>query len=293
MMKLKIITTINSLLAPFEVEITRSKPATGIFSQQVHDPLSSYMKSDELKRMLVDELSTLSRTFFSEHLGDLTGEDFYFSSEVESFLSLYSSRHLKDNTGGSGFHNAFWIFLFARVLKPNLIVESGVWKGHTSWLLEQACPDATVLGFDINLRNLEYKSGKVRFYEQDWSEYQFEDVNPEKSLIFFDCHVNHAKRILESRDRGFKHILFDDNPPVHKLYGYGLPGFPTAQMLDTGLGIFETEISWCWQGKDKKYQINMDEAVEAKELVKIHEVFPDVGGPTRYGGFSFLSYVRL
>lgn len=293
MTKRNIIKAVNSLLTPLGIAITRPTRTGGLFVEQIHDPSSSYMKDDKLKRMLINELSQVGRTFFSERLSDIANDDFDFKFQVENFLSLYSNRPLRDNIGGSGFHNAFWLFLFARALNPVFIIESGVWRGHMSWLFEQACPDAAILGFDINLGNLEYKKGKVIFHQQDWSEYQLGNIDSEKSLVFFDCHVNHAKRILEAYDRGFRHLLFDDNPPIYKLYGYGLPGFPTANMINTGLGIELPEVSWCWQGKYIKYKINKDYVKKASELIKVHEVFPDVGGPTRYGGFSFLTYVRI
>lgn len=294
MTKQKIMKAINSLLRPLGIEVVRVEATSGIFHlQEVHDPSSSHMKDKKLTSILINELSEISRTYFSDHLGNLAGNSFNFISEVEKFMTLYASRPSKENKGGSGFHNSFWLFLFARTLNPKLIIESGVWKGHTSWLLEQACPDATILGFDINLRNLEYKNGKVKFYEQDWSEYQFGSVEPEQSLVFFDCHVNHAKRILEAHDRGFRHLLFDDNPPVHKLYGYGLPGFPTANMVWKGLEVQRHEVAWYWQGKEISYQIDKKEITKARVIMKMHEVFPDVGGSTRYGGFSFLTYVKL
>ncbi|MEE9118513.1 MAG: hypothetical protein V3U02_07970, partial [Calditrichia bacterium] len=141
---------------------------------------------------------------------------------------------------------------------------------------------------------LQHKHGKARFYEHDWSEYQFKDIDPERSMIFFDCHINHAKRIIESYDRGFRHLAFDDNPPAHTLYAYGLPGFPTANMVWRGLEeIKNPEIAWYWQGKEISYQINAEEVAKAKDLMKIHEVFPDVGGFSEYGGFRFLAYVNI
>jgi hypothetical protein len=284
---------LNVLLKPLGIGISPASRTSGACFEPKHDPSSSYMNDSRLRKILVDELVEVSRSFFSEHLSDLAGSDFDLDSEVDRFFTLYSSRPFHDNTGGSGFHNAFWLFLFVRALNPQLIVESGVLKGHTSWLFEQACPGATILGFDIDLSNLQHRAGRIQFHEHDWSRYRFDSVDPGKSLVFFDCHVNHARRILEAHERGFRHILFDDDPPAHKLYGYGLPGFPTASMVCGGPPPEGSELSWCWQGKEISYRFDRQEWAEAAKVVKMHALFPDVGSLTRYGGFSFLSYVRL
>lgn len=269
------------------------KKTSGTYMQQFHEPHMSYMNNKKLRSVLIDELSQLANSHFSQHLDNLSSEKFDFTTEIEKFMMLYAIRPFKDNTGGSGFHNAFWLFLTARVINPVVIIESGVWKGHTSWLLEQACPKAQFLGFDIDLNRLEYTQGNAKFYEHDWTKFDFQGIDLSNALIFFDCHVNHARRIIESQQRGIQHILFDDNPPAHKLYAYKNPGFPTANMLDSGIGLDLGEISWHWQGRKRTFQINTREADKAKKLIKRHEVFPDVAGPTRYGGFSFLTYVQL
>ena len=55
--------------------------------------------------------------------------------------------------------------LIARYRNPRLIVESGVWKGQTSWLFRQACPKAEIHSFDIDLKTLEVKSDRVDYHE--------------------------------------------------------------------------------------------------------------------------------
>ena len=203
------------------------------------------------------------------------------------------NRSLLDNTGGSGFHNAFWLYLFAAGLRPDLIIESGVWKGHTTWLFNKACPESKILGFDINLKHLEFNHPGASFLEADWNTHIFNQVDPEKSLIFFDCHVNHAQRIIEASEKGFKHLIFDDNPPLFKLFSYGQPGYPTAQMLLDPDSLPIEAVSWIWKQKKITAVLDIEQALVASSLIQKHIIFPDVGGPTRYGGFSFLTYVQL
>jgi hypothetical protein len=259
----------------------------------VHDPNYSYMNDPGLQSLLIEELANIAQPFFSQNFPNLLPPQTESASHIQEFFHLYSTRSLVDNTGGSGFHNAFWLYLFTKALKPELIIESGVWKGHTTWLFHQANPTAQVIGFDINLKHLEYESDQVTYIQNDWQNHDFSKFNLEKSLIFFDCHINHAQRLLEADQKGFKHLLFDDNPPEHKLYSYGKPGFPTAQMLKNLDSLSKYEISWTYKGQILSREVDALEAKKASQLIKRHIVFPDVGGPTRYGGFSFLTYVQI
>lgn len=42
------------------------------------------------------------------------------------------------NHGGNGLFHAFWIWTLVRVLRPTVVVESGVRNGYTSWLIRRA-----------------------------------------------------------------------------------------------------------------------------------------------------------
>jgi len=256
-----------------------------------HDPAYSYMQDQVYRDQLIYELSLTADLIRAKNYFP-TNPDLNTTTIIKDFFKIYSSRTQTDNTFGSGFHTAFWIYYIARLLDPELIVESGVWKGHTSWLLSQACPNARQYGFDKSLNHLEYNNLNVTMVEHDWQTYQFPDFDQNRALVFFDCHVNHAQRIIESKNKGFKHLLFDDNPPIHKLFSY-IPGIPTAAMLYTGEGIEAPEIRWVWNGKEVIYPIDRDQAKQARELIKIHDLLPDVGGPTGYGGFTFLTYVQI
>lgn len=272
-------------------KIPPKKEEPQVKMRSVHDPVYSYMINPVYRDMLIDELCQTADKFFAHNYFSINS-NFNLDKIIREFFVLYQGRGHTENTHGSGFHNSFWIYLLARALNPSLIVESGVWKGHTTWLLSNACPKADLFGFDINLKKVEYNDLNAQLFEQDWKTYQFPQFNPENGLVFFDCHVNHAQRILEAKAKGFKHIIFDDNPPVHKIFG-DIPGIPTAAMLYYGQGLESSNISWMWKGKEISKPIDLDEANQAKELIKLHHIFPDVGGPTRYGGFDFLTYLQI
>lgn len=272
----------NKFLRPFGLRLSKL------------DVPDSVMLNAQYVDRLAAELTDIATTFLGRHRS-LPGsvDRTRISGIVADFLALYRQRPIKSNTSGSGFNNCFWIYLTVRLLDPELIVESGVWKGQTSWLMHQACPSANIHSFDINLSRLAYKDGAIAFHEMDWAGFDFGPVDPAKSICFFDCHVNQARRIREAYDRGFRFLLFDDNPPVHKLYSFGTPGLPTVDMLLDDTVKSGDEIVWTKGGVERRYVYNEEDENGSKDLVADYSVFPDVGGTTRYGGFTFLSLVRL
>lgn len=258
------------------------------------DTPDAYMLNAQFADRLAAELSDIAAAFVERHQSRFGSVDrAKVATTVRDFLSLYARRPIRGNTSGSGFNNCFWIYLTVRLLNPELIVESGVWKGQTSWLMHQACPGASIHSFDINLSRLAYKADAIAFHEMDWMDFDLGQVDAARSLCFFDCHVNQARRIREAYDRGFRTLLFDDNPPVHKLYSFGTPGLPTVDMLLDDTIQPGDEIVWTKGGIERQYVYAQEDEHGSKDLVADYDVFPDVGGTTRLGGFTFLSLVSL
>lgn len=282
---------INALLRPFGVRLTSVRRGR---QRPVHEPAFSYMKDRRLQDALLDELARTAESFFRERLPRVDAGHMDFCEEVRRFRDAYIRRPFRDPDSGGWFHNGFWLHLLVRALKPELIVESGVYRGHMTWLLEQAAgPGAAIHGFDIDLGNLEHRSGRAEFHERDWFGHAFDPADTGRSLVYFDCRVNHAQRIIEAHRQGFRRLVFDDNPPIHKLYAYREQRCPTANMLAAGIDPAYAELAWSFQGRDVSCRIDMEAFERARALIRTHEVFPDVGGPTKYEGFCFLAYVEL
>lgn len=258
------------------------------------DATTSYMIDPARTRPLRTKLADVALGFFGEHLADrrTVGRD-EVHRMVEEFFALYPNRPVAANTGGCGFSNCFWLYLTCRLLEPALVVESGVWKGQTTWLLSQACREATIHSFDLSLKRLVYRSESVQTHEMDWSGFDFGAVDPARSLCFFDCHVNQARRVREAYDRGFRLLLFDDDFPVYRLFSCGAPGLPTVDMLLDETVKPGDRIAWKWQDKDRSYVYQEADEFSARELIDRHVHFPDIGGLSGYGGASFLSFVKL
>jgi len=194
-----------------------------------------------------------------------------YSSE---FWDFYRKRPVKDNTGGGGIKPNYWLFMLSKLLAPELVVESGVWKGQTSWLLRQANTAAEIHAFDINLKNLEYKDNTVFYHEHDWMSSYIINKAPDKGLVFFDDHVNQSRRVREAYERRFKWLVFDDNVPTDLIYRVGVPALPNIRMLfDSQLREGDI-ITWEIKGKVYSYVFKEEDTFGVRELIDYHLVFP-------------------
>ena len=45
----------------------------------------------------------------------------------------------------------FYFYLILKNLKPELIIESGVYKGQSTWLIENTLPNSKIISIDIDL----------------------------------------------------------------------------------------------------------------------------------------------
>ena len=143
-----------------------------------------------------------------------------FKNYFSEFKELYESRPIQDNTGGMKSSHLFAFYCAMKELQPNLVVESGIWKGQGTWFIRKALPDADIMSFDIDLSLIEYKSDDVQYLERDintvdWAEF-FKDnpeKTPEKTLLFLDDHQDFSDRLYFLDDAPFKHVVVEDNYP--------------------------------------------------------------------------------
>ncbi|WVZ00638.1 hypothetical protein V8G54_026707 [Vigna mungo] len=148
---------------------------------------------------------------------------------LEEFVPIYETRPIKNNMYGMGFDHSFGLWFIAHWLKPNLMIESGAFKGHSTWVLRQAMPDTPIISLSPRhpekyLKkgpayvdgNCTYFAGKdfVDFGSVDWPKVLKEHgiLDLSRVLIFFDDHQNELKsRIEQALKAGFHHLVFEDN----------------------------------------------------------------------------------
>lgn len=145
-------------------------------------------------------------------------------------MPIYETRPIKNNMYGMGFDHSFGLWFIARWLKPDLMIESGAFKGHSTWVLRQAMPDKPIISISPRHpakylqkgpayvdENCTYFAGKdfVDFGSIDWGSVMKRHgiTNLSRVLIFFDDHQNELKRYSLSG-------LCDVKKPLHFLVLY-------------------------------------------------------------------------
>jgi len=111
------------------------------------------------------------------------------------------------------------------------VFEVGVWRGFSTWLIEQAAPDAELHSLDPMFMLEPYLSRwKVgRIYRSGTAHYSCDDFScapiaetvrgHARPLAFFDDHQNKLPRLRQCRAAGIRDIIFDDNmaePGTHR-----------------------------------------------------------------------------
>ncbi|CAA2990553.1 PREDICTED: uncharacterized protein LOC107404278 [Olea europaea subsp. europaea] len=125
----------------------------------------------------------------------------------EKFLPIYETRPIKKNTYGTGFDHSFGLWFIAQWLKPDLMVKSGSFKGHSTCVLRRAMLAAPILSLSPGQpqkylkkgpvyvdENRTYFAGKdfVDFGSMNWGRVIKKNGISDLSrvLVFFDDHQN-------------------------------------------------------------------------------------------------------
>jgi len=181
------------------------------------------------------------------------------TEELLAFLEIYRKRVIQDNQYGMLSVGNFYLWLLLRNLKPAAVIESGVWKGQSTWMIEQAVPHAQIISIDPELQNRVYISPNASYTSEDFQKLDLHTTlnNEVRSTVcFFDDHQNAFERVLQCREKGIKHLIFDDNYP---------PGF-CDNRIDPHLSLRK-----CFE-----MQEHCEKAEVLKQIIKQYFIMPPI-----------------
>ncbi len=144
------------------------------------------------------------------------------NSQFINFLKIYKNRPIQNNYSGMKIDHCYALFCFLKKIKPKNVIESGIWKGQTTWLIKQTLKNVKIFSIDIDMSNREVIYDDVTYLNKDISNYNWSNLEKHKTVIIFDDHVCFSKRINFLKKNKFKHIIFDDNLP-NGFIGYYTP----------------------------------------------------------------------
>jgi hypothetical protein len=150
-----------------------------------------------------------------EHLRELGTSPFEreaMLAALPEFLEVHARLPIMNNHGGMRAPHLFAAWFMLRELRPTHVVESGVFKGLGTWLIEQAAPQSRLLCIDPDLSQREYVSPRAAYQTNDFSTTTHE-LPRETTVLFFDDHQNALERVRLAEALGFRHLIFEDNYP--------------------------------------------------------------------------------
>ena len=105
------------------------------------------------------------------------------------FLKIYKDRPIKNNTSGIRIEHAFALFTILKKIRPSYVIESGVSKGMSTWIIEKSLPNTKIFCIEPNLKKIEYFSKNAKYFREDITLLNWQKLEKDKTLIFFDDHV--------------------------------------------------------------------------------------------------------
>lgn len=133
-----------------------------------------------------------------------------FKNYLIQFDLIYKKKPIKNNDGGGKYPQLFGLFCILKKIKPDVVIESGVYKGQSTYIIKQALPNAKIISLDTNLSQREYVNKSVIYKEKDFK-YLQHNFSKSKTLVFFDDHQNFMDRCMQAFFFGYQHIIFEDN----------------------------------------------------------------------------------
>jgi hypothetical protein len=147
---------------------------------------------------------------------------FFKDSELKAylpkFLEIYKKRPIKNNVMGMGINHSFALYSLLKKLNIEHVFESGIALGHSTWLIEKTLENVDLTAVDLNLELREYvsKNKNTKYHEGDIEDLAFDNLDPNKTIVFFDDHTNVMHRLKFLKAWGIKYAIFEDNyPPGH------------------------------------------------------------------------------
>jgi len=208
-------------------------------------------------------------------------------NSIERYEEIFRHSKIRDSNGGFGFNNGLFFYVLISHFQPKKILESGVWRGYSTFLIDEATSvDSKIISFDINLGKREFISKKASYFESDLS--LVSTVNFSKiDFALFDDHVSIYDRLKFSLKNEIEIVIVDDDLGVSQVHSDPWPPIPTASMIYNYEKI-PKKFDWICNGNLANADIN---GLEVDDIRKNYNYipFPQLGEFTGYQDTSFTS----
>mmetsp|Transcript_15975 Transcript_15975/g.34733 ORF Transcript_15975/g.34733 Transcript_15975/m.34733 type:complete len:386 (+) Transcript_15975:41-1198(+) len=183
---------------------------------------------------------------------------------LEEFLEVYSNRPDKVNLCGIRINHAYALWLTVKEIQPQTVIESGVNAGQSTYFIRNASSSTRIYAIDPLVQPIcnqaerwidkegeeagltTYLVGPSSFkdiQEFDWkSAIMDKTIDPGRTLVFLDDHLEVLPRFSTILKFGFRHVMLEDN---YKLGEGATPGdkagFTLKQLFSKPKGNLDSE----------------------------------------------------
>ena len=212
-----------------------------------------YPNNSEIVSIQVGGLIRVISEFLSNCSIRITNDE--LSRAITEFNLLFRDASMTSLYGGMGYNNGLILFCVARFNCPEVVVESGIFRGFTTYLLDKAIlPESVIHAFDTNLSLIEFRSKKATYYEKDILDETI-DLKGKRVLAFFDDHVSHYDRLRYCIDNQIEAVVLDDDVSVTTVHSDEWPPIPTANMV-VNYDHIPHKFSWTLNGRTGEADIS-------------------------------------
>jgi len=233
-------------------------------------------------------LSAFLSTYFKKY--DIAFDSTAAEAWIQEFDAVLKRSPISDLNGGMGYNNGLISYVLCRTLAPEAVIESGVWRGFTTYLLDAGTPKtARILCYDINFDLLEFKSSKATYFEKDVLENSDVD-HSDFDFALFDDHVSHYDRLLFADANKVKNLIMDDDVSVLQAHADGWPPVPSTSMVFDYEAI-PHQFEWVINGSNARADIrDLDVTSIVQNYIRIP--YPELFDFTGYHNTSVTSLVQ-
>jgi hypothetical protein len=191
----------------------------GLRLDYVEDDFDDRPIDDYTSRRVMTAMARVYDTWLASQIIFRPTKAFDTATTVHAFFARWLETPFRGQQGGSRFNNLLWLHLIAQSMQPDVIIDSGTFRGASAWALSLDSPRAQVFSFDVDLKHLALRVPGVNYIEADWARHPTDTLRGVRTLAYFDDHVDQVRRLIEARDRSCQVAIFDDDFPVTSYFG--------------------------------------------------------------------------
>ena len=212
---------------------------------------------------------------------------------VKEFELVFMQSPVKEHESGFGYNEGVFFFTILKIINPEVVIESGVMKGFTTYLIDAATDDnCKIISYDINFDNKIFHSPKATYINSDISK-KIPSVKNKKVVALWDDHTSQLDRLKFSQEHNIEFNFFDDDLSILNIHSDGWPPVPTISMLKDikNNHIQSDKLTWVSRNRKGIAYLKNFRDVYCLDKIKFHKVFPQLFQITGYKNHSQCSLV--